>query len=680
MKLPNRFLHMFLVSALPLALPLSVALAAHGQAKPSLFSQAESVTDENPNEVVEAKVWLRFHDKQVLDDTVSKLYEQGSPTYHHWLKASDLLRFSPTASDVETVKKELSTQGLTVTSVGPRNGFLKVTGTVAAMQAAFQTGIKSLVVKGQAIRATTTEPKLAGTAGSMVSAVTGLTQTKATLDLIRAVDPATGKPYAVSAAASPNGIFFDSGCFRGVEAETFKTPGASLPIGQYVGNRYGANITNSTLGFLPPCGYDAANVTTAYGMTAAYAKGLNGTGQTIVIVDAYAQPTIKADANLFSKLNRLPALTSSNFEIIYPGDKPTIQDPTSTVETSLDVEWAHALAPGAKIVLVIAPSLYFSDLETSVFYAIANQLGGVISNSYGAPEALVDKPDIIIENSLSELGAALGISVNYASGDYGDDEAAYGVKTVSMPSDSPYSTSVGGTTLAINSSNKMEFQTGWGNNLTQVATGANGVATGPLDPPANDGFYAGSGGGESQVFAKPSWQSKIPGSGRQQPDVSLIADPFTGVEVVLTLDGEQEVGVVGGTSLACPTFSAIWAIANQRAGQIHGRGALLGQAAPIVAKLSGSTALTDVKVYSSPTNVAGFIFGSHGATFYSPNQLTAPLENTTKYLSDLYNDATGAWYTLSFGTDSSLVVGPGWDNVTGFGTPNGLTFIDDAAK
>jgi subtilase family serine protease len=135
---------------------------------------------------------------------------------------------------------------------------------------------------------------------------------------------------------------------------------------------------------------------------------------------------------------------------------------------------------------------------------------------------------------------------------------------------------------------------------------------------------------------------------------------------------------MGGTSLACPAFSAIWAIANQRAGQIHGRGTLLGQAAPIVAKLAGSTALTDVKTYSSPTNVAGFVLDSHGATFYSSHQLVAPLENTSKYLSDLFNDTTGAWYTLSFGTDSSLVVGPGWDNVTGFGTPNGLEFIDAA--
>ena len=680
MKLRQRFHCVVIFSALPIALSLSSAMSAFAQVKPSLFSQAESVTDEDPNEVVEAKVWLNLHEKQLLDDTVAGLYAPDSPTYHRWLKASDLSRFAPTASDLEIVKTELSRQGLAITSVGTHNAYLKVSGTVATMQAAFHTEVKSLRVKGQMVRATTTEPKLEGAASSVVAAVTGLTQNKATLDFIRPINPDTGAPIPGIPVASPNGLFFSGQCFRDVQAQTIRTPGAALPLAEYVGNRYGANITNTTVGTLPPCGYDVANVTTAYGMDAAYAKGLNGAGQTIVIVDAYAQPTILADANLFSKLNGLPALTSSNFRIIYPEGQPTTQDPSSTDETSLDVEWAHALAPGAKIALVISPSLNFSDLEICVFYAISNQLGGVISNSYGAPEALVDKPDLIIENMLSELGASLGISVNYSSGDDGDDEAAYGVKTVPTPGDSPYSTSVGGTTAAISNSNKMEFQTGWGNNVTKLATGANGVTTGPLEPPLNEGFYAGSGGGESGFFAKPTWQSKLPGGGRQQPDVSFIADPFTGVEFVVTVSGQQEIGVIGGTSLACPTFSAIWSIANQRAAQIHGSGALLGQAAPIVAKLAGSSALTDVIPYSSPTNVSGFVFDIHGVTFYSPNQLAAPLENTTSYLLDLYNGTSGSWYALTFGTDSSLVVSRGWDNVTGFGTPNGLAFIDAAAK
>jgi subtilase family serine protease len=684
MKLTRRLMHLSTIFVLPIASSLCVPSHAFAQAKPTLFSQAESVTDEDPNRIMEATVWLNLSNKEQLDETVSNLYQEGSPTYHHWLSASDLARFAPTVSAMQTVRRELSSQGLTVTSVGSHNMFLKVSGSVANMQTAFHTQIKSLSIKGQAVRATTVEPKLAG-AAPLVSAVSGLTERRFKPYIRHQVDPDSGKAYpATPVSSSPNGLFFASTCFRGVQSHLFSTPGAALPVASYAGNRYGTDITNTTPGTLPPCGYDPVNFNSAYGLPAAHKAGLDGTGQTIVIVDAYGSPTIEADANVFSQLNGLPALTSSNFRIITPLGPAQPTDPTNAAgwaeETSLDVEWAHSVAPGANIALVIAPTNFDTDLSTSLFYAIVNQLGSVISNSYGGDEAddlAQDPQELVISNSVTELGASLGMAVNYSSGDDGDFKALVGTVTVSDLSASPYATSVGGTSLALDKSNNVKFQTGWGNNITKLAssTGA------PVDPPLVEGFIFGSGGGESQFFAKPSWQSSLPGSGRQQPDISLDSDPQTGVEIVVTLAGTQGVEVIGGTSLACPAFSAIWAIANQRADQIHGKGTMLGQAAPIIAKLAGSTAITDVLPYSSPTNVAGFVFDSNGTTFYSPDQLAAPLENTTEYLSDLYNSPfSGSWFALTFGTDTSLVVSPGWDNVTGFGTPNGLDFINAAAK
>ncbi len=349
MKLHPRFLSTCLASALPLALSFSVSVNASAQAKPSLFAQSQSVTDANPNEPVQANVWLNFHQKQTLDQAVAAMYQEGSPTYHHWLKPSDLARFSPTASDVNTVKQQLISQGLTVTAIGPGNKFIKVSGTVAAMQVAFQTQIKTVVVKGKSMHAAVNAPKLAGPAGSLVAAVTGITQTTPHFDVVPAANPATGKAYTAAVGPTTNGIVFSSGCFRAPEVQTFKTPGAAFPTATYSGNRYGADITNTTNGTVAPCGYDVANFTTAYGMTNAYKKGLDGTGQTIVIIDSNVQPTLQADANLFSQLNGLPLLTSSNFQIIYPEGQPTTPDLTSTLETSLDVEWSHALAPGAKI-------------------------------------------------------------------------------------------------------------------------------------------------------------------------------------------------------------------------------------------------------------------------------------------------------------------------------------------
>jgi subtilase family serine protease len=681
MKLTRRLMHLGTILVLPIASSLCVPSHTFAQAKPTLFSQAESIADEDPNKVVEATVWLNLRNKEQLDETVSNQYKEGSPTYHHWLSPSDLARFAPGVSEMQTVRRELIGQGLTVTSVGSHNMFLKVSGSVANMQTAFHTQIKSLSIKGQAVRATTVEPKLSA-AAPLVSGVTGLSERRYKPYIMHRLDPDSGKAYpATPVSSSPNGLFFASTCFRGVQSHLFSTPGAALPVANYAGNRYGSDITNTTPGTLPPCGYDPVNFNSAYGLPAAQQAGLDGTGQTIVIVDAYGSPTIEADANLFSQLNGLPLLT--NFQVITPLGAPQPTDAATATgwaeETSLDVEWAHAVAPGANITLVIAPTNQDTDLSTSLFYAIVNQLGSVISNSYGGDEAddLAQYPQgLVISNAVTELGVSLGMAVNYSSGDDGDFKAVVGTVTVDDLGASPYATSVGGTSLALDKNNNVKFQTGWGNNITKLAS-----ATAPLDPPLVEGFIYGAGGGESQYFAKPSWQSSLPGSGRQQPDISLDADPYTGVEIVVTLGGTQAVEAIGGTSLACPTFSAIWAIANQRAGQIHGKGTMLGQAAPIIAKLAGSTAITDIVPYSSPTNVAGFVFDSNGTTFYSPDQLAGPLENTTEYLSELYNGASsGSWYALTFGTDSSLVISPGWDNVTGFGTPNGLDFINAAAK
>jgi subtilase family serine protease len=123
------------------------------------------------------------------------------------------------------------------------------------------------------------------------------------------------------------------------------------------------------------------------------------------------------------------------------------------------------------------------------------------------------------------------------------------------------------------------------------------------------------------------------------------------------------------SSLACPIFSAIWAIAAQAAGKP------LGQAAPLVYTLP-SPAIIDVVPVNSTTNVTGIMVDSSGENDYSPSALLAPLYTTTGYYSTLWNIGGGEFVDLSFGTDASLTVTPGWDNVTGLGVPNGLAFIN----
>lgn len=280
-------------------------------------------------------------------------------------------------------------------------------------------------------------------------------------------------------------------------------------------------FSNTKNGTVSPCGYSASEISTAYGLNSAYSKNLKGQGQTIVIVDAYSSPTIEADANTYSQLNGLPQLTSANFKIYQPTG-PADYDAGWAGEITLDVEMAHAMAPGAKIALVEAASNNDVDLQGAVAYALGHHLGSVISNSYGQPEAFDTASDMLVWSALSELGAATGISVDFSTGDSGDFEAATGTRTVSVPSNSPYATAVGGTTLVINSNKSYKFETGWGNNGTVIDS------NGALNPPQNLGFIYGAGGGESKFFAKPSFQHNLPGSGRQQPDVSAVADPFTG--------------------------------------------------------------------------------------------------------------------------------------------------------
>ena len=180
----------------------------------------------------------------------------------------------------------------------------------------------------------------------------------------------------------------------------------------------------------------------------------------------------------------------------------------------------------------------------------------------------------------------------------------------------------------------------------------------------------------SQFFAKPSYQSGLPGTGRQQPDVSLTADPYTGVTIISSYNspGTFSVGVIGGTSASTPMFSGVWAIVNQKSVQHTGHSA--GLAAPYMYSLPAGAVLDVVQASPyTPTNLAGNIFTGGPPMYQSPAAITGP-DVPTQFTSAFYQGTSTRWYGLGFGLDSTLVTGPGWDNVTGVGTPNGASFIN----
>ena len=338
------------------------------------------------------------------------------------------------------------------------------------------------------------------------------------------------------------------------------------------------------------------------------------------------------------------------------------------------------MAPGASIALVLGADNSFTNLDIANLFAIENLLGNVISNSFGISEiALVEffPSELVVENSISELAAALGMNQDISTGDDGDflavDNADFGINAVSVEAgaSSPFATAVGGTSTFLNKGHTIKLQTGWGENFTRIA---NPTPNPPTVPPINFGFSGGGGGGTSVFFAKPPYQSGLPGTGRLLPDISMNADPETGVEIIVTLDqipgDPQFVEVFGGTSLSCPMFSGVWAIANQVAG------VPLGQAAPYLYSLTGS-AITDVLDVTSIHNVVGVISNPPNPQVYeSADDLAGPLDGTTNYISALFQSpASTRWDVFTFGTDTSLTTGAGWDNVTGLGTPNGIQFI-----
>ena len=661
--------------------------------------QGTTLGPEDQSKPISVTVWLNLHNKATLDAMVQDMYDKSSPNYHRFLTLNEFKKqFAPTAKEAATVRDYLNAHNMKVTSIDKNNHFVVAQGRVADAQIAFNTKINRTMINGVAHHVNTAPPTITGPAAALVSTVQGLSDLAYHANVKPGVNPETRTPYAGvrPSAVGADGLFFSAQCLRPPQTVTFTT-GGSTPKAIYAGNRYGADI-NSPAPNLPSCGYDAAEIQKAYGLNKVYKNGLDGTGQTIVIVDAFGSNTILDDANLFSQLNGLPQLTDANFAIFTPTGSATCTTTNGCIsgnwqfETTLDVEWAHAIAPGANIVLVLAADNSFTNLDLANLFAIENLFGTVISNSFGAPEILLQNffpSELTVENGISEIAVALGISHNISSGDSGDflaDDTANGVPAVSVTANcaSPFATGVGGTSTFLDSKQNIELQTGWGMNFARIAEP---TPNPPTIPPLLFGFQGGSGGGTSVVYARPKYQKGqgISGKFRLVPDISMNADPETGNEIIVTptsVPGDDVfVEVFGGTSLSTPMFSALWAIANQAAAQ-EGLGPL-GNAAPILYELPDD-AIVDVNVKPVDTllNVTGTIFNPpNPPVFESAAALAGPQAPTKRFVSALFQSSSSTrWDVFTFGTDSSLATGPGWDNVTGLGTPNGMTFINKVVK
>ncbi|HEY1785366.1 MAG TPA: LEPR-XLL domain-containing protein [Pirellulales bacterium] len=287
-------------------------------------------------------------------------------------------------------------------------------------------------------------------------------------------------------------------------------------------------VTNLGTAYTAPIGYTPAQIAAAYGFNQIKFGSVvgNGAGQTIAIVDAYNDPDIAGDLQTFDKQFNLAAPKFTEVKQTLNGQGP-MNSAGWSMEISLDVEWAHAMAPAANIELIEAYSPTLSNLLTCVQYAAAQPGVSVVSMSWGASEF---SSEANYNSYFTTPAGHTGVSFVASSGDSGAGALWPAISTNVL--------SVGGTSLTLNKNGTYGSETAW----------------------------AGSGGGGSQYQSEASYEKGVQTTGKQMdPDVAYDANPSTGFAVYDTVPDQGYSGwlEVGGTSAGAPQWSALVAIANQ---------------------------------------------------------------------------------------------------------------------
>jgi subtilase family serine protease len=590
------------------------------------FKGAAAATDS-----IGFRVYLGWQNPSQVEALAKAVSDPKSASYKHFLTPQQFRQqFSPSQAQVGAVQSWLKGQGFSVNYTPTNNHYVSAEGTVAQASAAFGTTFGMYSYSGLTLRSPSSAVTVPSNLASIVSGVVGLDDSAQLVVSNRANDP-KAPPAAAFVSAQPCQSYWgqsDTSSLSGVAITN--PPGYTLPLP------------------LAPCGYVPSQILGAYGLAG---SGLTGAGQTVAIIDAYASPTIQTDLNQWSAAR---GMDSSNItQVVAPGtynhpEKGQKQSPQGWYgEETLDVEAVHGMAPAAHIVFVGAPN-NFQDLDAALNNVVDKHLASIVTNSYGwTTEALPSGFIKPYEDTILQ-GVAEGIGIYFSSGDNSDESLVMGYRTVDWPASSPFVTAVGGTSIGIDAGNSRALETGWGTETASL--NSDGSWTTPS-------WLYGAGGGVSRLFAEPWYQqgTDLSGvfaaqghSGRAVPDIAAIADPNTGYLVGQTQtfpDGTTKYSEyrIGGTSLASPIMAGIMALADQASGSPH------GFANPAFYAVGGTSAFFDV------VDVNGAVVRAN----YN-NSIDA---------------SAGTVYRLrTFDQGLSLVATPGYDDVTGLGTP-GATFI-----
>ena len=482
-----------------------------------------------------------------LDNLLQQQQTPGSPLYHKWITPAQYAsQFGLSANDLTKIETWLEQQGFSIERVSNSRNSISFSGTVAQVEAAFQTQMHHYTVHGVAHTANSAPL-------SIPSAFAGVVLS------VRNVSDFRPHPLHRLRRASPQ-----------------YTP------------QYTLNSGGSQFHFLAP-----GDFATIYDLNPLYSAGYTGSGETIVIVGQSAIATsditnFQKAAGLTQKAPTLTLVPSTGTST--PNDKNGDED-----ESDLDIEWSGAIAQGATINFVYTGSNTNSGAFDAIQYAIDNNLGSIVSSSYGTCEADLSSSDVTTLQSWFAQANSQGQTVVAASGDNGatdcesisnpdtivnGDQATQGL-AVDVPAASPYVTGIGGTEFL---ADKSAPGTYWNSTNSTGDTSAIQFIPEEVwnDTSTKIGLEAG-GGGKSSLFGKPSWQTGtgVPNDGaRDVPDISLNASPnhdgylycATGSDADPTscsngfLDSSGSPDVAGGTSFGAPTFSAMLAILSQKLG------------------------------------------------------------------------------------------------------------------
>jgi subtilase family serine protease len=637
------------------ALAASTAIAGHDRhvlpgGKPDWTAAAPQTAVVPASQQVSAKVWLAPRNAAQLTALAQSVSDPTSSQYQQFITPDQYTaQFAPTAAQVAAVTAWLKGSGLQIDQVGPEGHYLAVSGSAAAINAAFGTQLARFAVNGKQVQAPAVDVSVPDSVATSVLTVTGLSN--------------------LGHMVTPGDLGAPAGFVNGT------------PCSSYYGQQKATTLPKFNGATLPyaPCGYVPSQLRGAYGISSGgQGDGQQGNGQqgnqgdggkqdgnapTVAITDAFDASTLLSDANRYATLHGDRAFSSKQF-----GDRSV---PDSTVgtrvadcggngwygEQTLDVEAVHGMSPSANVLYYGAASCYDDDLLAQLSQVVHDNKASIVTNSWGEPTfvmvgthlfSTIDQGLIDAYESVFKQGAVQGIGFYFSSGDNGDELAAFGFAHPDWPTGDPWVTSVGGTSLAVGRENNRIFETGWG--TTRYNQTADGTGWSFLT------FLYGAGGGFSQVFSRPWYQNGVvpaTTTGRAVPDIGLDADPTTGMLIgetqTFALDSRYgPAGVhygefrIGGTSLASPLMAGFTAVAQQAMG-----GRRIGFANPYIYSLARSRgAYYDV----TPQGDAG--------------NVRADFKNG-------YNETGGLRYTVrTFNQDSSLTTGRGWDDVTGVGSPN----------